>query len=405
VKHSSKTIAIAAVAVALSAAGPVSGAASADTLTTFTTYDNTAYSTATIGHGSIRSNLVPNFECKALTASGTTLPTKSAWQAKVVAYDTNPGPLVLDCEDLYLNGTTSNAAAHEAKLSQLQAWAREVEPTKPIGWYGLANNTPTANTSYYQMLLAQDSNTAFFPSAYTFSSSQETWQSSLVSSVSKARAIDGSVKIYPFVWPQYHGGSSPSSLDYTFIPGALFSFELSTIAEMGLDGAVIWSGLPQSNTCDATCDANAGSQSWLPAAQNFLDYVAAAPSDLARTGTATTSSVKAAGREAALAVDGDPLTRWGSAYADPQWLEVDLGSVHTITGARLSWETAYASAYQIQVSTDNTTWTTIYSTTTGGGGVEYVNGLSGNGRYVRMYGTQRGTSYGYSLWDFNIFGS
>jgi hypothetical protein len=32
-----------------------------------------------------------------------------------------------------------------------------------------------------------------------------------------------------------------------------------------------------------------------------------------------------------------------------------------------------------------------------------LTGLSGTGRYVRMYGTVRGTQWGYSLWEFQIF--
>jgi hypothetical protein len=31
--------------------------------------------------------------------------------------------------------------------------------------------------------------------------------------------------------------------------------------------------------------------------------------------------------------------------------------------------------------------------------------LSGSGRYVRLYGTARGTGYGYSLWEFQVFGT
>jgi mannan endo-1,4-beta-mannosidase len=31
--------------------------------------------------------------------------------------------------------------------------------------------------------------------------------------------------------------------------------------------------------------------------------------------------------------------------------------------------------------------------------------LSGTGRYVRMYGTARGTSWGYSLWEFDVYGT
>ena len=42
--------------------------------------------------------------------------------------------------------------------------------------------------------------------------------------------------------------------------------------------------------------------------------------------------------------------------------------------------------------------------TNGSGGTENLTGLSGFGRYVRMYGTVRGTRYGYSLWEFEVFG-
>jgi beta-glucosidase len=70
----------------------------------------------------------------------------------------------------------------------------------------------------------------------------------------------------------------------------------------------------------------------------------------------------------------------------------------------LYWEAAYATAFEIQISPDNSTWTTIYSTTTGTGGTQSLN-ISGTGRYIRMYGTARGTQYGYSLWEFQVFGS
>ena len=70
----------------------------------------------------------------------------------------------------------------------------------------------------------------------------------------------------------------------------------------------------------------------------------------------------------------------------------------------LNWEAAYGKAYQIQTSNDATNWTTIYSTTSGTGGVETLN-ISGSGRYVRMYGTQRATQYGYSLWEFQVYGT
>jgi fibronectin type 3 domain-containing protein len=119
---------------------------------------------------------------------------------------------------------------------------------------------------------------------------------------------------------------------------------------------------------------------------------------------ATASSLEGAGYPPSNAVDGNLSTRWSSAFSDPQWLEVDLGATHTITQVVLHWETAYAKAFQIQTSPDGTTWTTIYSTTTGTGGIQTLN-ISGTGRYVRMYGTVRATGYGYSLWEFQVFGS
>ena len=119
---------------------------------------------------------------------------------------------------------------------------------------------------------------------------------------------------------------------------------------------------------------------------------------------ATASSLENAGFPASNAVDGNLGTRWSSAFSDPQWLEVDLGSTQSICQVTLNWEAAYGKAFQIQTSTDNATWTTIFSTTTGTGGNQTLN-VTGTGRYIRMYGTARATQYGYSLWEFQVYGS
>src|ERR1700722_14055461 len=85
---------------------------------------------------------------------------------------------------------------------------------------------------------------------------------------------------------------------------------------------------------------------------------------------ATASSTENASFPASNAVDGNTSTRWSSAFSDPQWLQVDLGSSQTICEVTLDWEAAYATAFQIQVSPDGTNWTTVYSTTTGTGGTQ-----------------------------------
>nr|WP_162257870.1 MULTISPECIES: discoidin domain-containing protein [unclassified Kitasatospora] len=121
---------------------------------------------------------------------------------------------------------------------------------------------------------------------------------------------------------------------------------------------------------------------------------------------ATASSVESAKLGPQYAVDGSTTTRWGSQEgADPQWISVDLGATAQISRVRLTWEAAYGKAYTLQVSPDGQTWTTAYSTTTGHGGTEDLTSLTGSGRHVRMLGTQRGTSYGYSLYEFQVYGT
>ena len=83
---------------------------------------------------------------------------------------------------------------------------------------------------------------------------------------------------------------------------------------------------------------------------------------------------------------------------------MDLGATATVSQVVLQWETAYATAFQIQVSSDGANWTPVYSTTTGTGGTQTLN-VSGTGRYVRLYGTARATGYGYSLWEFQVYGT
>jgi hypothetical protein len=119
------------------------------------------------------------------------------------------------------------------------------------------------------------------------------------------------------------------------------------------------------------------------------------------------SSVENGGTAASNAVDGNSSTRWSSQFSNPQWIYVDLGSTYNITEVKLNWETAAGQDYQIQVSSDATNWTTTLQTVTGNttSGWHDYQGLSGSGRYVRMYGTARTTPYGYSLFDFNVYGT
>jgi len=124
---------------------------------------------------------------------------------------------------------------------------------------------------------------------------------------------------------------------------------------------------------------------------------------LSRGKPVTASSVEGRAFPAEAAVDGDTKTRWSSAFADPQWIQVDLGAVTAIDRVVLNWERAAARAYQIQVSPDGKAWTTVYESVSGAGGIE-TRTVNATGRYVRMLGTARTTGYGYSLFEFQVFG-
>jgi hypothetical protein len=129
----------------------------------------------------------------------------------------------------------------------------------------------------------------------------------------------------------------------------------------------------------------------------------AAPTLLSQGRPATASSSESVAFPASAAVDGDAGTRWSSQFSDPQWLQIDLGGPHAVTQVRLSWETAYAKAFSVQTSNDGTTWNTAYTTTTGTGGDQTV-AVTATARYVRLDATQRATQWGYSLWEFQVFG-
>ncbi|GAA3206638.1 discoidin domain-containing protein [Actinocorallia longicatena] len=131
---------------------------------------------------------------------------------------------------------------------------------------------------------------------------------------------------------------------------------------------------------------------------------AAAETLLSQGKAASASSIENGGTTAALAVDGNLTgTRWSSAASDPQWFQVDLGASAAISKVVLTWEAAYGKDYKIQVSDNGTSWTDLKTVTGGDGGSDSLD-VAGNGRYVRMSGTARGTGYGYSLWEFQVYG-
>lgn len=133
---------------------------------------------------------------------------------------------------------------------------------------------------------------------------------------------------------------------------------------------------------------------------------AAAPAntgDLAKGKEVAASSSYDVNYGAEKAVDGNASTIWLSQFKDDEWIYVDLGAVQSVSKVKLNWEAAFGKTYQIQVSTDGVNWTGVYTTTTGDGGIDSISFNPVNARFVKVLGIQRGTNYGYALYDFEVY--
>lgn len=115
------------------------------------------------------------------------------------------------------------------------------------------------------------------------------------------------------------------------------------------------------------------------------------------------ASSENSGNSAFMAVDGDSATRWQASKAeDDEYLQIDLGEEKSINRVTINWEAAYAEKYEIQVSLDGEEWTRVAR----------ENGIAGEitsefpatkARYVRMQGIARGTEYGYSIYEIQVY--
>ena len=132
---------------------------------------------------------------------------------------------------------------------------------------------------------------------------------------------------------------------------------------------------------------------------------AGTPTNVALGKTATASNVSGT-YVAANAVDGSGSSRWSSDGSgnNSAWLQVDLGQSYNLSKVVLNWESANATAYKIQLSTNGSSWTDAFSTTTATGGVE-TRTITGSARYVRMQGVTPRTQWGYSLYEFEVYGT
>lgn len=128
-------------------------------------------------------------------------------------------------------------------------------------------------------------------------------------------------------------------------------------------------------------------------------------SNLALKKPVTVSRVES-GYTAGNICDGNMTSRWasGQPYSDTEWVIIDLEAEYEISSIVCVWEAAYGKEYEIQVSTDNQQWKTVASITNDGAGRKVHSFEPALGRYVKMQGKLRGIEYGFSMYEFEVYG-
>jgi hypothetical protein len=104
------------------------------------------------------------------------------------------------------------------------------------------------------------------------------------------------------------------------------------------------------------------------------------------------------------AVDGKLNTRWSSAFDEPQWILLDLGGNYNVDKLIMTWESAYAKSYKIEVSDDKNTWKEVYSTEAGRGGTETAVFTASPAKYIRLDCGKKSGEWGFSIWEIQVFG-
>jgi hypothetical protein len=109
----------------------------------------------------------------------------------------------------------------------------------------------------------------------------------------------------------------------------------------------------------------------------------------------------AGGHEPELVLDQNPQTSWHSDSPAPdQLVLIDFIRKQEYGGLVIDWNREdYATAYQVQVSDDAEAWTTVYTSTTGSGGRDYIYLHDAESRYIRLTLEQSSRGQGYGIRD------
>ncbi|HXI57490.1 MAG TPA: discoidin domain-containing protein, partial [Polyangia bacterium] len=151
-----------------------------------------------------------------------------------------------------------------------------------------------------------------------------------------------------------------------------------------------------------------GGGSWWGIAE-FRVFTPTQATQLSRNGWTATASNTDGASPLGNSIDGNLATRWGSglAQANGQWFKVDMTQSLTISAIVMDSYTNtndYPSAWKLETSTDNSTFTTVAATQVPAGEYVAYQFAPRTARYVRITQTGSATNW-WSIAEFIVYGT
>ena len=220
------------------------------------------------------------------------------------------------------------------------------------------------------------------------------WQGNGEGALVCETGIDGLTSIEFGANGEVFASSRKDGLLYVVDMNACTATPISNNIDMGSVQAIVYKPCPIFDLpIPADASANTGNGNLNPSGGNMA---------LNASVSASTSDDGAASN----AVDGDMDSEWESEKKnDFEWFMVDLGMNETVGRVTVAWHSKnYAEVFDIEVSTDGSSWTTVASMTRDDKGTDEVTFAQVTARYVRVYMTQ-GRKSRYSIDELEVYES
>jgi hypothetical protein len=161
--------------------------------------------------------------------------------------------------------------------------------------------------------------------------------------------------------------------------------------------------------CKMSCPTVSGGKVYIPANTNqVFVYGLKANANCTNNvsaGKTATALTTLGGFPASNAVDGSSSTSWTGTPQDVDSIYIDLGGSFDICKIAINWDVSgLGKDFDLKISQDGINWTTV-SSVRGNTDLQSLFNSPVSARYVNMRGITRGTSNGYSINEFQVFGS